>query len=85
MNMSVSVEVPHGQRRSAKKAMNVYVLNSPLELERRVLADASRQIEAIAFAVAGYVPTERTAELIEIAAKLQKLCLNQEVWCKVKR
>lgn len=84
MNMSVSIEVPGGPRRSANRGKNVYVLNAPLELERRVLADVSQQIEAIAFAVAGQVPASKTAELIEIAAKLQNFCADRKIWRGVK-
>lgn len=84
MNMNVSIEVPRRHQRSASRGKSVYVLNVPLELERRVLADAGKQIEAIAFAVAGRVPASKAAELIEIAAKLQNFCADSEVWRKAK-
>ena len=68
---------PGGKSRAGKKA---YVLYSPLDLEQRVLNDAGRQIEAVAFALAKRVPAEKVGELMEIAARIQNFRVKSCSW-----
>lgn len=69
-----SIDSAKAQRSSngrGRRSCNAYVLHAPLELEQRVLNDAGRQIEAVAFAVADRIPAGRTGELMELAARIQ--------------
>lgn len=57
---------------------NAYVLYGPLELEERVLAEAGKQIEAVAFALAEQIPASQIAELIELAARAQNFKISKK-------
>lgn len=75
MVCDVNTMVSAGMRRKPghddERTQNVYVLYAPLELEQRVLSDAGRQIEAVAFALADRISASRTGELMELAARIQ--------------
>lgn len=69
---------PFGHRDKPAHKRNACVLYGPLELEERVLADAGKQIEAVAFALAEQVPASQIAELIELAARAQNFKISKK-------
>ncbi|WP_148043693.1 hypothetical protein [Paracoccus methylarcula] len=70
--MMISAEMRRKPGHDRAGSRNAYVLYAPLELEQRVLDDAGRQIEAVAYAVADRIPAIRAGELMELAARIQK-------------
>ena len=71
VNMTISADARDNSRSKPETRKKAYVLYAPLDLEQRVLSDAGRQIEAVAFALAKRVSAEKVGELMEIAARIQ--------------
>lgn len=71
MSMMISAEAQDNPNNKSSAGKKAYVLYAPLDLEQRVLSDAGRQIEAVAFALAKRVPAKKIGELMEIAARIQ--------------
>lgn len=71
VNTMISAGLRRNPEHDGERSKNAYVLYAPLELEQRVLNDAGRQIEAVAFALADRIPASRTGELMELAARIQ--------------
>lgn len=79
MKTIIHTSAPFGHRDKPAHKRNAYVLYGPLELEERVLADAGKQIEAVAFALAEQIPASQIAELIELAARAQNFKISKNI------
>lgn len=75
----ITTSSPSRHRDKSLHRRSAYVLYGPLELEERVLAEAGKQIEAVAFALAEQIPAHQIAELIELAARAQNFKISKKV------